>query len=137
MSAVYSFVLSQSTRVTDKQTDGRADRITITKIALAWLLRAVKTLFNERCSYKRVEIIQINQKCICECYPGWDVHRVNCDKIIILYRPLKHIFGCYLGGAATFVGDEPTDLPANIYNFISPSCGSAKITKKNTKKQLY
>ena len=46
ISAVHCLVLSQSTRVTDKQTDGgpdrQTDRITTPKTALALLLRAVK-----------------------------------------------------------------------------------------------
>ena len=41
--AVYSFVSSQSTRVTDRQTDGQTDRITSPKTALAHMLRALKT----------------------------------------------------------------------------------------------
>ena len=43
ISAVRHLVLSQCTRVTDRQTDGRTDRITTPKTALAYA-RAVKTL---------------------------------------------------------------------------------------------
>jgi len=48
MSAVHHLDLSQSTRVTDRWTDGETDRITIPKTALAYA-RAVKmTSFNNR-----------------------------------------------------------------------------------------
>ena len=43
ISAVRHLVLSQSTRVTDGQTDRRTDRITTPKTALAYA-RAVKTV---------------------------------------------------------------------------------------------
>ena len=43
ISAVLHLVLSQSTRVTDGQTDGRTDRITTPKTALAYA-RAVKMI---------------------------------------------------------------------------------------------
>ena len=43
ISAVRHLVLSQSTRVIDGQTDGRTDRITTPKTALAYA-RAVKTV---------------------------------------------------------------------------------------------
>ena len=42
ISAVRHLVLSQSTRVTDRRTDGRTDRITTPKTALAYA-RAVKS----------------------------------------------------------------------------------------------
>ena len=45
ISAVHHLVLSQSTRVTDRQTDGRTDRITTPKTALAYA-RAVKNVKN-------------------------------------------------------------------------------------------
>jgi len=45
ISTVSSFVSSQSTRVTDRQIDGRKDRITIPKTALAYILHsAVNTI---------------------------------------------------------------------------------------------
>jgi len=42
MSAVHCLVLSQSTRVTDRRTEGQADRIATLKTARAYLHRGVK-----------------------------------------------------------------------------------------------
>ena len=42
ISAVHHLVLSQSTRVTDRQTDGQTDRITTPKTILAYVRAVIK-----------------------------------------------------------------------------------------------
>ena len=72
ISAVRHLVLSQSTRVTDGQTDGRTDRITTPKTALAYA-RAVKTRGKNQQGYffitrssdtTKFETIQIKYICL-------------------------------------------------------------------------
>ena len=53
ISAVRHLVLSQSTRVTDRQTDGQTDRITTPKTAVAYA-RAVKIQLEANCSSRYV-----------------------------------------------------------------------------------
>ena len=60
ISAVRHLVLSQSTRVTDRQTDGRTDRITTPKTALAYA-RAVKTETDEQRKSETDQIVRERQ----------------------------------------------------------------------------
>ena len=72
ISAVCSIVSSQSTRVTDGQTEGRTYRITIPKTALAHMLRAVKMINANRYKFTNVTCLSYSfRKVLEKLYVGW------------------------------------------------------------------
>ena len=65
ISAVHHLDLSQSTRVTDGQTDRRTDRITTSNTALAYA-RAVKTRRNAYAKMRTLSINKLSQNVSCK-----------------------------------------------------------------------
>ena len=70
ISAVRHLVLSQSTRVTDGQTDGRTDRITTPKTALAYARAVIIIMFKNVSGLRSVVIDRPVCRWVCRDRPS-------------------------------------------------------------------